>query len=402
MAEFFAETYNIKLEYPHLPCLRVGNPQKKVMIPMEVCELIPGQRYPRRLNETQTANMIKVASMRPDMRMNVINDGYQLMKFSDNEYLKEFGVSVDKNMAMIPARVLEPPRLMYHQKSREARLVPRDGGWNLRDKMVPHGMKLSSWSVVAFGSQREFDRRQVEEFVVQFVRTAIDTGMEVEQGRPPISWGSPIVNIEETLVAAFQEAKQASGGTAPQLIMCLLPGTGTPLYAEIKRVGETVLGIPTQCVQGRHTRRPNRQYCANVTLKVNAKLGGSNAFVEGLPWVGEAPTIVFGADVTHPTPGDTNKPSICALVGSLDAQATKYASAIHVQTGRKEIISNLKNMAMDLLRQFYRSTQRKPARVLFYRDGVSEGQFSEVVYEELSALRAACESLEPGYRPTIT
>lgn len=370
------------------------------MIPMEVCDLIPGQRYPRRLNENQTANMIKVASMRPDMRMNTINDGYQLMKFSDNEYLKDFGVSVDKNMMMVPARVLDAPRLVYSDRSQEARFVPRDGGWNLRDKMVPVGATISSWSVVAFGSQREFDQRQVESFITEFVKSAISTGLTIEDKYPSISWGSPLVNVEQTLITAYQRAKQ--GGRTPQIIMCLLPGTGVPLYAEIKRVGETVLGIPTQCVQGRHTRRPNRQYCANVALKINAKLGGSNVFVEKLPFVGDAPTIVFGADVTHPAPGDGNKPSICAVVGSLDPQASRYASAIHVQTSRQEIIGNLKNMVADLMRQFFISTQRKPARIIFYRDGVSEGQFHEVVYQEVSALRAACEELEPGYHPTIT
>jgi hypothetical protein len=56
-----------------------------------------------------------------------------------------------------------------------------------------------------------------------------------------------------------------------------LPQRTTPLYAEIKRVSDTVLGIPTQCILGKHTRRPSKQYCANVSLKINAKLGGVNA-----------------------------------------------------------------------------------------------------------------------------
>jgi eukaryotic translation initiation factor 2C len=113
-----------------------------------------------------------------------------------------------------------------------------------------------------------------------------------------------------------------------QLLMCILPGKRTHPYGEIKRISDTVLGIPTQCVQGSHTRRPNPQYIANVCLKMNAKLGGLNSKPsQVLPVIGEAPTIVFGADVSHPAPGETGKPSICAVVASIDQHATSYVSA---------------------------------------------------------------------------
>ena len=35
-------------------------------------------------------------------------------------------------------------------------------------------------------------------------------------------------------------------------------------------------------------------------------------------------------------------------------------------------------MVRELLIQFYRSTRHKPMRIIFYRDGVSEGQFRQV------------------------
>lgn len=39
---------------------------------------------------------------------------------------------------------------------------------------------------------------------------------------------------------------------------------------------------------------------------------------------------------------------------------------------------------------------------MFFRDGVSEGQFAHVVEAEIKAIRSACETLEKGYRPNIT
>ena len=39
----------------------------------------------------------------------------------------------------------------------------------------------------------------------------------------------------------------------------------------------------------------------------------------------------------------------------------------------QEIIAELAAMVRELLIQFYRSTRHKPQRIIFYRDGVSEG-----------------------------
>lgn len=39
---------------------------------------------------------------------------------------------------------------------------------------------------------------------------------------------------------------------------------------------------------------------------------------------------------------------------------------------------------------------------MFYRDGVSEGQFLEVLNTEVAAIKAACKRLEPSYNPAVT
>lgn len=45
----------------------------------------------------------------------------------------------------------------------------------------------------------------------------------------------------------------------------------------------------------------------------------------------------------------------------------------------KEIITDIKEMAKGMMREFYRRNHGvKPERILFYRDGVSEGQFQSV------------------------
>lgn len=56
------------------------------------------------------------------------------------------------------------------------------------------------------------------------------------------------------------------------------------------------------------------------------------------------PVIFLGADVTHPPAGDNKKPSIAAVVGSMDGHPSRYAATVRVQQHRQEIIQELSSM----------------------------------------------------------
>lgn len=68
---------------------------------------------------------------------------------------------------------------------------------------------------------------------------------------------------------------------------------------------------------------------------MNAKLGGRNAFLvappqqPALPGFSEKPTILFGADVTHPPPGAQGlaATSVAAVVASMDSFAARLPPA---------------------------------------------------------------------------
>ncbi|KAI8899446.1 Piwi domain-containing protein [Globomyces pollinis-pini] len=400
---YFLRKYSKKLLFPHLPCIVVGDLDRPVYLPMEVCEIVPGQRHLKKLNERQTAEMIKFTCQPPHIRSNKIAAGITLLQDRDDEYLKDFGVSIGKEMLTIPARILAPPTISYHPASKEPFITPAEGSWNLRDKMVAQGVTLASWSVVVFGTEQDISVPSTQKFITLLCQTCEECGVFVEAKQPPITYASSTGNIEKVLIDAYMIAGN-SYQRRPQLIMCILPNTGVPLYAEIKRVSDTVVGIATQCIQAKHLYAAKRQYCANVCLKMNVKLGGMNSFLSSmqLPFVSDKPTIVIGADVTHPAMGSSATQSIAALVGSLDAQCSRYSAAIRSQSGRTEYIQDIAGMMTELLRSFYQSSGVKPESILVYRDAVSESQFAEVLERELHSIITACNELEAGYRPRIT
>ena len=103
--------------------------------------------------------------------------------------------------------------------------------------------------------------------------------------------------------------------TGLQLIVVVLPGK-TPVYAEVKRVGDTLIGLATQCVQAKNVNKTTPQTLSNLCLKINVKLGGvNNILVPSVRPISvfREPVIFIGADVTHPPAGDRSKPSIAAV-----------------------------------------------------------------------------------------
>jgi eukaryotic translation initiation factor 2C len=50
-------------------------------------------------------------------------------------------------------------------------------------------------------------------------------------------------------------------------------------------------------------------------------------------------------------------------------------------------------MAMDLLQQYKTATKMIPQRIIYIRDGVSEGQYAEILNVELAAIREAAKAI---------
>uniref|UniRef100_A0A8C1YNB5 Protein argonaute-3 n=1 Tax=Cyprinus carpio TaxID=7962 RepID=A0A8C1YNB5_CYPCA len=300
VAQYFREKYNLQLKYPHLPCLQVGQEQKHTYLPLEVCNIVAGQRCIKKLTDNQTSTMIKATARSAPDRQEEIS-------------------RLNRTVA-----------------------TPSHGVWDMRGKQFHTGVEIKMWAIACFATQRQCREE--------------------------------VLNLRS-----------------------LSP-------AEVKRVGDTLLGMATQCVQVKNVVKTSPQTLSNLCLKINVKLGGINNILvpHQRPTVFQQPVIFLGADVTHPPAGDGKKPSIAAVVGSMDAHPSRYCATVRVQRPRQEVIQDLASMVRELLIQFYKSTHYKPTRIIFYRDGVSEGQFRQVLYYELLAIREACISLEKEYQPGIT
>jgi eukaryotic translation initiation factor 2C len=197
------------------------------------------------------------------------------------------------------------------------------------------------------------------------------------------------------------------------LVLVIFSGTSSA-YKVIKTCGDLLYGVATQGVEEKNVFKSQDQTVSNILLKINNKLGGVNfalsrmnrIFTMHLQDLYNGPLMIFGADVTHPSPGDKQLDSIVGVVGSLDSDCCNYAARLFVQrspTGQAyEMIHDLDKMFKSLLQSFFNVHKQFPKKIVFYRDGVSEGQFQLVLRHEINRIRAACQSISSGYEPAIT
>jgi eukaryotic translation initiation factor 2C len=111
LEQYFRKRYNVILEYPELPVVEMM--KKEIYYPMEFLVIEGLQRYPWKLDEYQTAHMIKVAVSRPAERLKAIQQSKAALDHQNDPVLKTFGLKVESQMLRTKARVLPNPEIEF-------------------------------------------------------------------------------------------------------------------------------------------------------------------------------------------------------------------------------------------------------------------------------------------------
>lgn len=149
-----------------------------------------------------------------------------------------------------------------------------------------------------------------------------------------------------------------------------------------------------------HVQKAQPQYCSNVCMKVNSKLGGTTCKVVNAALPFKVPTLIIGADVSHAAPGSPQA-SMAAITVSMDKIACRFAAAVQTNGRRVEMITpnNIKTMLVPLVKQWANNPKlggTTPQHIYYFRDGVSEGQYSQVLNQEVVNMKEAIvEALGP-------
>ena len=295
--QYFLKKYNVTLIKPWLPLVQTQ--KENVLFPMEVCVMCEGQRYPYKLNSDQvrlthtlirpqfadylkTAGMIKFAVSKPPQRRQAIQQGLQKLNWANDPYLKTYGMRISTEMLKTNARILEPPEVQY---GKNATARPAfSGRWDLRGKtfLHPNDRPLKSWGIVILMPQ---DRRppvtmdQVEAFKKNLINLYRGHGGVIENERPTITAG--VADDARAIETAFMAAGNAVK-MRPQMLVVILSNKSADVYNRIKKSCDCRYGIMSQCVQASSVIKNQPQYCSNVLMKFNCKLGGTTCSIKAV------------------------------------------------------------------------------------------------------------------------
>ncbi|KAI5827015.1 ribonuclease H-like domain-containing protein [Schizophyllum commune] len=409
----YHRAHGYRMAYPDIIGLRLTGPSapNPVIVPAELCTLKPFQFYKRKLDENMTAQTVKFATLKPKERKDKILKGLgggvdsPIQHYQQSSYIRAAGMVIGQELEQVQGRMLPPPTLLYDQPAIYAQQpqkrpseVPRGGAWNMVGKRVAKPRHLSNWAAVNFAPAISDGR------ATDFIKRLVDACQKLGVDPPAIS--HPIngdgLNTEKYLEKAYGRLDHKR----PPLLLIFLPQNAKGIRQRVKHWGDIQCGVITQCVRELKVKGANDQYFNNLGIKLNARLGGMSAKVRSpvMDLLQKKTTMIVGADVSHPGPGQA-RPSMVSLVYSHDGDAARFNAITDIQDARTERIENMRDHAYRAIQGFVKINNREdlpiklfPQRVVFYRDGISEGEFHSVAAQEVADFKSGVEKALNKYK----
>ncbi|KAK5124785.1 hypothetical protein LTR85_001498 [Meristemomyces frigidus] len=444
---------NVQRAPPDQLAVNVGSrpPNHKYYLAQNL-DVLGDQIYRQKLPSHLVASMISVARRRPDQnRAAILHEGLTSLRLHQHPappMLNVLGITVSRDMLSVPARRADVPTVCYGAPQRgnnpvNPRVTPDDGFWMTRGQTFVdsakgfrrptgpnarprvHFIRVNDNTAQFSGWQEEFRTN----FVNLHSSNGLDRLQQYPQNNPwttlqnnPADWNA--LNLS-TLLVRLKNVDQIG------LVVLMLPKEDA-LYAGrhamFKSVCEQIVGIKSAVfcevsMESSMRRRANEPvdvigpramgaYMGNYAMKLNLRLGNTNHVLtpQGMPVVIRAgqqlDCMMLGADVTHPSGGSsTGTPSIAAVVGSIDGRFGMFPGSMRLQTPRNEMIEDMRGMTYQCLARWAENTKignvrRLPSRILLYRDGVSESQYSAVREHEVLRVREAWDDAWRHYFPS--
>ncbi|KAJ4376118.1 hypothetical protein N0V83_001399 [Neocucurbitaria cava] len=427
MREVFGSQHLINTS---LKAVNVGSGTDPAWYPQEFLRILPYQLYNNLLPDGLVESMLECACKTPDeIRARIESEGLKGLSVGPERGTQPFAkcnvLTIVPNMLQVASTNMGKVHVAYRGTTTKA---PNDKAqWNLAGEVkflhTPTSQKTLNYYVLTSPEvedhtidvyQKVFADRIKVHGVAGGARCVARRRLPSHHKVGPIAWMPKThQELKEDIRESIERCKEfnanASFDANASLVVLLLRQRSIPVYSAFKDVADRIAGLQSLCVteeknQGKQEdNRDLQQYFSNVMMKVNLKQGGRNHTVcddsAGEKRLSETTLkkqggarakMILGADVTHPGGGSLKGcPSIAALVGSVDLDGGKFLGSMRLQAECKsEIIDEMEAMAKERFLAWQKVSYDVPD-IVYYRDGVSDEQFIQVVRKELTAIKKA-------------
>ncbi|CAF4127451.1 unnamed protein product [Adineta steineri] len=419
---YYREHYDLELKFPSLPTLQMRNGS---YLPMELVDVEPVRM--KKITEEQRALVCRSSTMKPKLyyeSIEKIRKDPKQQRFEQDPFVAAWNLNIDARMIELPARVLPMPEIVYTDQYRVTSKGVRDVGvWEHKStKFYKPADFPSVWGLINLSS---INKQECINFYKELSFVAEDKGMQccipdIYEEIDAVKNG--MAQIEDMLRYTISKH-----GNCKFFIVILPPKThhtNKETYKNVKKLCELEfgIGIVTQMIEHKNARigikgNPNKwdgAKLSNILLKINTKLNGTNSILTANSTIdrffSRGHRIMYvGADLSHPPPGTASQISTVAVVASADDIPNRYFKEVYQQQRpsqlrgqSREYIVDMKQIMKSLISQYEQLRGFPPTAIVFFRDGISEGEFDSVFEKELTSIREACVALSPCYRPYLT
>ncbi|KAF1918354.1 ribonuclease H-like domain-containing protein [Ampelomyces quisqualis] len=391
----FEKTYNVKAQNSSMPAINCGTTDRPKWYLPEKLQILPYQLYKKLVPEHLTSAMLAVALHHPTATRALIeHEGLVKLGLAAGKGLTPFSacpaIQIDSRMLQIPATTLPYPRPVYSNGTVDMRA----SNWNLANRKLLQTNRKANFKIFIIAVPRNGRRSVFTD--PQFIDSTwggFQQAMQSTYGTAKIQSVGQVLSydFEKNPGAPIQCMNMAKAKGA-NFVMLFLEAKSTFAYSAFKELADRKFGMHSSCIVGDNPRRFSHQYWGNIALKINLKAGGINHTVTGIETIMKD-TLVLGADVTHPQSNSVpGTPSIAAVVGSVTSNGGKFLGSMRLQpriTACEEI-QDLESMVLDRLKAWFLNNGRAlPKNIIYYRDGVSDSQYSQIKDGELPQIRKA-------------
>ncbi|QRW26912.1 protein argonaute 1 [Rhizoctonia solani] len=392
VADYFKQTYKKTLQFPQLPCVKVSQTS---VIPMEFCEVLPGQLMRKGVPKELTDDMVKFSRRKPSERLTAIKTSLSALNHQ-SAIVSQFGITVETNPVECPARVL-------------MLLKFRGGVWNLRNERLKQPAVIKGWIMAIFERRQVFTEEIARKTIDSLKAACTEKGIQGLDTNPLIEWVPAQGDTSKILTELGGKFKTARGAL-PNLIVAIMPRSSGDIYP----FGDVMAGVATQCMKADKAKGQNTKRLIN---RINVKLGGVNSVLmpsDETKFLTDPanPTMIMGLTSLIPPPVlKADRLSQLSWAVSIRLLVNMWQPPSPEVSG----ITDLQEMAEDLIRKFqgYQKMVEKrntlgPKRILFivtefpvisvalsltpFTHSGTEGQFKFVLENEVPALQRACKA----------
>ncbi|CAN7986806.1 unnamed protein product [Ixodes hexagonus] len=386
--EYYLAQYERRIRDPMQPLLvcrprdkdlRAGRTDNIYLVP-ELC-VLTGLTDEMRANVAVMRDLAQHTRVEPPRRVRNLLDFIARVNgdSSISHEMSQWGLRFDTQLVNVCARVVPPEPVIQDTQKYQYCASSADFSREMRDKRMHVAVPLGSWVVIC----HKRDKENCEEFVRNLMSVGPPMGLRMSE--------PCLLQLDDDRAGSYVRALQQLSGF--QLAVAVLPNNRKDRYDTIKKQACVDMGLLTQVLLSRTigNRRNMRSVAAKVAIQLNCKLGGQ-------AWCLEIPlahTMIIGYDTYHDS--SRRGRSAGAFVASLNRTFTRWFSRVSFHTTHQELGNSLAAHLQDALRQYASDNNGAvPERIIFYRDGVSDGQIAQVREWEIDQILVSLCALFPG------